>query len=105
MLSEAKLRDELLQGYKVHGIVYFFFSRGLQDVFDLWAHPLFYFGVSVKWINKIHRPLQLYRDQRSLLSNICSALQFPVQSSSEHVRTNSPSITNVYILKYVKTKE
>lgn len=57
MLSEAKLRDELLQGYKVHGIVYFFLSHGLQYVFDLWAHPLFYFGVSVKGINKIHRPL------------------------------------------------
>lgn len=28
MLSEAKLRDELLQGYKVHGIVYFFSLMG-----------------------------------------------------------------------------
>lgn len=30
MLSEAKLRDELLQGYKVHGIVYFFSLVGCK---------------------------------------------------------------------------
>lgn len=50
--------------YMVYSI-FFFLSRGLQDVFDLWARPWFYFGVSVKGINKIHRPLQLYRDPRA----------------------------------------